>query len=189
MSTKTNTRKILVPLATLLVAAAVAVGSGATFTSSSDSAITATAGDLIHVNSEDGATLHVTNLKPGATETGSLTITNSGSLNSDSRARRDAGHRPGEHLPGWCGHAHHRQRRRCDRARLVLADQLLGTTDATYDLGDLTGGSAEEITVNFTVSMAAGATDLNQGKSASVDLEFVTTQTDATDDESAASFS
>ena len=37
--------------------------------------------------------------------------------------------------------------------------------------------------------MAAGATDLNQGKSASVDLEFVTTQTDATDDESAASFS
>ena len=94
MSTKTNTRKILVPLATLLVAAAVAVGSGATFTSSSESAITATAGDLVHVNSEDGATLNVTDLKPGDTQTGSLTITNTGSLDSDLTLVPDRQRRP-----------------------------------------------------------------------------------------------
>ena len=139
MSTKTNTRKILLPLATLLVAAAVAVGSGATFTSSSDSAITATAGDLIHVNSEDGATLNVTNLKPGATETGSLTITNSGSLNSTLELVVTPGTDPANTFQAG---AVTLTIDSVDGA--TVHDSFLptnfGTTDATYDLGDLTGG-------------------------------------------------
>ena len=130
----------------------------------------------------------MTNLKPGATETGSLTITNSGSLNSTLELVVTPGTDPANTFQAG---AVTLTIDSVDGA--TVHDSFLptnfGTTDATYDLGDLTGGSAEAITVNFTVSMAAGATDLNQGKSASVDLEFVTTQTDATDDESAASFS
>ena len=48
MTSTTNRRKILIPLATLLAAGAVAVGSGATFTSTTMSASAVTAGTLVH---------------------------------------------------------------------------------------------------------------------------------------------
>ena len=77
-----NTRKLLVPLATLAAAAAVAVGSGATFTSTSGNTISAvTAGTLTHSNSKaDQAIFNLSNMKPGDTVTGTLTLTNTGSL-------------------------------------------------------------------------------------------------------------
>jgi hypothetical protein len=59
-TTNSNSRKVLVPLATLLVAGAVAVGSGATWTAESDSAITASSGKIAHSNSKKDATLTVT---------------------------------------------------------------------------------------------------------------------------------
>ena len=49
-SNERKTRKVLVPLATLAVAAAVAVGSGATFTSTSHSKIVVTSGKVVHSN-------------------------------------------------------------------------------------------------------------------------------------------
>ena len=75
-------RKILVSLATLLAAGAVAVGSGATFTSSTGNTISAvTAGTLTQSNSKSGqAIFNLTNLKPGDTLNGSLALTNTGSL-------------------------------------------------------------------------------------------------------------
>src|SRR5690349_12853036 len=75
-------RKILVPLATLVAAGAVAVGSGATFTSTSGNTISAvTAGTLTQSNSKaDQAIFSLTNLKPGDVLNGSLTLTNTGSL-------------------------------------------------------------------------------------------------------------
>lgn len=78
-------KKILVPLATLVAAGAVAVGSGATFTSTTANTISSvTSGTLSHTNSKDGkAILSLTNIKPGDTVNGSLTITNTGSLASD----------------------------------------------------------------------------------------------------------
>ncbi len=78
---KTN-RKILVPLATLAAAGAIAVGSGATFTSTSGNTISAvTAGTLTQSNSKaDQAIFDLTNMKPGDTLNGSLTLTNTGSL-------------------------------------------------------------------------------------------------------------
>lgn len=75
-------RKILVPLATVLAAGTIAVGSGATFTSSTGNTISAvTSGTLTHTNSKGGqAIFNLTNMKPGDILNGSLTLTNTGSL-------------------------------------------------------------------------------------------------------------
>lgn len=83
MTTSTNTRrKILVPLATLVAAGAVAVGSGATFSSNSENTTSSvTTGTLTHTNSKaDQAIFNLSNMKPGDTVNGTLTITNTGSL-------------------------------------------------------------------------------------------------------------
>src|SRR5690348_15249752 len=82
---KSTTKKILVPLATLLGAGAIAIGSGATFTSTTANTISSvTSGTLNHTNSKDGkAILSLTNIKPGDTVNGGLTITNTGSLPAD----------------------------------------------------------------------------------------------------------
>ncbi len=78
-------KKILVPLATLLGAGAIAIGSGATFTSTTANTISSvTSGTLSHTNSKsDKAILNLTNIKPGDTVNGALTITNTGSLAAD----------------------------------------------------------------------------------------------------------
>lgn len=75
-------RKILVPLATVVAASAVAVGSGATFTSQSGNTISAvTSGTLTQSNSKaDKAIFSLTNIKPGDVVNGSVTLTNTGSL-------------------------------------------------------------------------------------------------------------
>ena len=75
-------RKILVPLATVAAASAVAVGSGATFTSATNNTLSAvTSGTLQQANSKaDGAIFTLTNLKPGDTLNGTLTVTNTGTL-------------------------------------------------------------------------------------------------------------
>lgn len=78
-------KKILLPLATLVAAGAIAVGSGATFSSTSANSISSvTSGTLSHTNSKsDKAILNLTNIKPGDTVNGALTITNTGSLAAD----------------------------------------------------------------------------------------------------------
>ena len=75
-------RRVLVPLATLLAAGAVAVGSGATFTSTSSNAMSGVAsGTLAQSNSAaNKAIFNLTNIKPGDTVTGQLTLTNTGSI-------------------------------------------------------------------------------------------------------------
>jgi spore coat-associated protein N len=77
-----NKRKILVPLATLLAAGAVAVGSGATFTSESHNSMSmATSGTLTQSNSKANAAIfNLVDMKPGDTVNGKVLITNTGSL-------------------------------------------------------------------------------------------------------------
>jgi hypothetical protein len=58
-STDNRSRKILIPLATMAVAAAVVVGSGATWTSKSQSSVEVTSGTLLHSNTADGLKLTV----------------------------------------------------------------------------------------------------------------------------------
>lgn len=77
-------RRALVPLATLAAAGALAVGSGANFVSSSVNPASAVAsGTLTQLNSKANAAIfNVTNIKPGDTVQGDVTITNTGSLPS-----------------------------------------------------------------------------------------------------------
>ena len=77
-----NRKQVLIPLATLAAAGAIAVGSGATFTSTtSNSASAVTTGTLSHTNSKSNAAIfNLTNMKPGDTVNGGLVITNTGSL-------------------------------------------------------------------------------------------------------------
>jgi hypothetical protein len=75
-------RKILLPLTTVLAAGAIAVGSGASFDSTTGNSISAvTSGTLSHSNSKaDQAIFNLSNLKPGDTLNGTLKLTNTGSL-------------------------------------------------------------------------------------------------------------
>lgn len=80
-TTAPSRRRALLPLATLVAAASIAMASGATFVSQSVNAANAyEAGTLEQINSRSGAIFDLTNLKPGDSVTGSVTITNSGTL-------------------------------------------------------------------------------------------------------------
>jgi spore coat-associated protein N len=79
---KASPRKALGAMGVLLVAAAVAIGSGANFNSTSANPSNVfTAGTLSHSNSKTGAAiLTAGNMKPGDTTTGTVDIKNTGSI-------------------------------------------------------------------------------------------------------------
>lgn len=79
VTASTRTRRLLVPLATLVAAAGIVVASGATFSTSTASTASAASGVLKQTNSNSVAFTGV-NLKPGDVVKGSVTITNSGTL-------------------------------------------------------------------------------------------------------------
>lgn len=184
--------KLLVPLSTLAVAAAVAVGSGATWSSTTESTITATAGTLVQTNSQNGATLNVTNLKPGAVETGSLTVANTGDLDgvltlvgtsTDTFVTGDVTLAITVNgAPYWSGNFADVDDVDDDGVDADIA------TGLQTKLGIPLGASDpdEDVVVGFTVTMASDAAHANQGESATAELEFVMTQT--TDDESGATW-
>lgn len=71
--------KVVGALFALSLAAMMGAASGANFTSQSANAgNVVTAGNLQHSNSVKGAVLTVSGLKPGASQSGSTTITNTG---------------------------------------------------------------------------------------------------------------
>jgi hypothetical protein len=75
-------RRLLVPLATLALAAGVVAGSGASFTSSSaNTGNSIASGSLTQTNSKaNSAVFTLANAKPGDTVVGTVTLTNSGTL-------------------------------------------------------------------------------------------------------------
>jgi hypothetical protein len=75
-------RRLLATLALLLAATGVALGSGASFTSASvNPSNTFSSGTLTQSNSKAGAAvLTASNMKPGDTKSGTVTITNTGTL-------------------------------------------------------------------------------------------------------------
>jgi hypothetical protein len=79
---RANPRKVLAALATILVAVGVTVASGATFTATSaNTANTFSSGTMTLGNSNSGAILTASNLKPaGPTQSGEVQIQNTGSL-------------------------------------------------------------------------------------------------------------
>ena len=170
-----NTRKVLVPLATLLAAGAVAVGSGATFTSSRGNTLSAvTSGTLTQSNSKnDAAIFDLTNLKPGDTLNGYLTVTNTGSLGARFSLTETTSSN------GFTG----------GNLTLAITNTTTGTVvyDGTFggladgaenDLGVVAPGVANQY--KFTVKLAQDTPNADQGKTASAAYTWDSVQLDAT---------
>jgi spore coat-associated protein N len=170
MNPMRNRRKVLVPLATMLAAGAVAVGSGATFTSTPSNSVAVTAGHLVHTNNHDGTTLTAANMKPGDSLTGTVTIQNTGTLDStlklDETANADA-------------FAVNDLTLKVSQGATVLYNGDFAGSIGTLDLGSLNAGAngvGDSTQVTFVVSMPSTDTDVEQGKTASASFRFVSTQ-------------
>lgn len=154
---KASPRRALAALAALTVASAVAVGSGANFTShSANPSNTLTAGNLAQVNSRDGsAILSVSAMKPGDTSNGTVTITNSGDVpGAFSLSKASLGDTPGANGGVLSGKLHVLVEDVTDPAS--PAPVYSGKVDAmgTQGLGTLAAGAAR--TYRFTVSFPDG---------------------------------
>lgn len=154
--------KVLVPLATLAAAGAIAVGSGATFTSQTGNTISAvTSGTLQQTNSKDGAAIFdLSNLKPGDTLNGNLTLTNTGSLPASFGLTETSS------ANGFSA----------DNLTLTITDTTTGASVYTGTFGGLVDGTRTDLGVvqpgvaesyRFTVKLATAAPNTDQGKTAS----------------------
>jgi len=162
-------RKAIGGLATILAAAGLAIGSGATFSAqSANPANTFTSGTLLHTNSANGlAIVTGANLKPGDVRTGEVTITNTGTLNGAfklSESNDSSSFSAGS-------------------LELSIDDVTVPATPANVYSGDLGQVAAAGIALGdqaagaarryrFTVTLDAAAPNADQGKSATADYEW-----------------
>lgn len=167
--------RVLVPLAGLAAAAALAVGSGADFTSNSvNSANAFSTGSLSQTNSKaNSAVFDLDNMKPGDTLNGSVTITNSGSLEAGFTLTETASN----------GFA--------DKSNLRLTITDAGTGKALWSgtFGELTAAGplalgswkAEEAReFVFSVTLAQDAGNAEQGRTATATYSWDAVQTAGT---------
>jgi hypothetical protein len=156
-----STTKILFPLATLVAAGAIAVGSGASFSSTSGNTISAvTSGTLTQSNSKaDQAIFNLTNLKPGDTLNGTLTLTNTGSLPAAFALTEVSS------TNGFAG----------SDLTLDITDTTAGATVYSGTFGGLTDGAKNDLgtwpagaahVFKYTVKLITDAPNADQGKSA-----------------------
>lgn len=163
-----NRRKILVPLATLTVAGAVAVGSGASFTSTTASTTSVSSGVVSHSN--DTTSLVVENIKDGDTITGEVAVTNTGTLDSDLTLEATA-------ADGTFNNP--------DLTLQLLANgteiyngPFQDVDDAgALDVARITAeGTTETATVTFVVTLDETTDNTNEDKDASATFTWVSTQ-------------
>jgi hypothetical protein len=172
-STTTSRRKVLVPLATMLAAGAIAVGSGASFTSESQNSSSAvTSGTLTQSNSKDKqAIFTLTDMKPGDTVNGTLTLTNTGSLPAKFTLKESSSSNE------FAG------------ANLTLKITNTTTGGVVYNgaFGGLVDGEAQNLgewaaaeanTFEFKVHLATTTPDTDQGKTASASYTWHSVQLD-----------
>ncbi|MGA8256374.1 MAG: hypothetical protein WB767_07335 [Nocardioides sp.] len=177
-----NRRKVLIPLATLVVAGSVAVGSGATFTSTTASTTTLTSGIVSQKN--DVSSLAITNIKDKDTVTGTVTVTNTGTLDADlTLAQISAPAEENTFNPGDL------------KLKITVPGATAGSTTVIYDgnfgampttpvaLGSMapdTDGAgpiqAGSITATFVVSLNESVDNTNEGKKALASFQWVSTQ-------------
>lgn len=166
-------KRLLVPLAGLLVAAAITVGSGADFVANSVNAGNAlSSGTLLQQNSKaDSAIFSLGNMKPGDTVNSKVTITNSGTLAAAFTLSESA-------TNGFAS-----------KDNLALTISTGGTTVWSGTFGALTSagplslgtfapGEAREYTFRVTLAQTAG--NAEQGKNATATYTWNSTQTAAT---------
>ncbi|NDK30881.1 hypothetical protein FH975_03695 [Nesterenkonia sp. Hz 6-5] len=168
-------RRLLLPLAGLLTAAALVLGSGADFVSSSVNDNNAyTTGTLSQTNSKaDSAIFNLDNLKPGDTVSGGVVLTNSGTLPASFKLTEDASN----------GFA------KKSNLQLTISDAKGGpalwsgtfgelTSSGALDLGTWEAGETREFTFRVTLAQSAG--NAEQGKTASASYTWDAVQTEAT---------
>lgn len=155
--------KLLAPLATVAVAGAVAVGSGATFTSQTVDTVAVTAGTL-KLTSSGSANLTLENMKPGETRSGTFTIKNEGSL----PAKLTVSKSDVTNTFATNGVLSVKVK---DASGTVVHqgsfDQLLSTPIAS---GDLDAGASRSYT--FDVTLGQNASNADQGKTASAKITW-----------------
>lgn len=160
-----RSRRILVPLATLAAAGALVVGSGASFTSASENAESiVTSGTLEQINSRaDAAIFNVDNIKPGDTVTGSVTITNSGSLGATFSVTETA--------TNGFGQPEKLTMKLTDDEGNVFHDGTFGDLGGAANRVDLGAAFApgESRTYTYVVKLDFSADDSNQGDSATAE--------------------
>lgn len=165
--------KILVPLATLAAAGAVALGSGATFTSESNNSISSvTSGTLTHTNSKaDQAIFALPTMKPGDTVNGTLTLTNTGSLPAAFSLTEVSSSN------GFTG----------SNLTLAIVDTTAGETVYSGSFGGLADGDDQDLgtwaagaahAFKFTVKLAESTPNSDQGKTASAVYQWDSVQLD-----------
>ncbi|MBM9460049.1 hypothetical protein JK386_09045 [Nocardioides sp. zg-536] len=155
-------KKILVPLATLVAAGAIAVGSGASFTSTSSNTISSvTAGTLTQHNSKaDKAIFELKDIKPGDTVNGTLELTNTGTLPANFSLTEVSS------TNGFTG----------DNLSLSITDTTTKTVIYDGTFGGLVDGAKKTLgtwaagdahTYTFSVTLDQATSNDDQGKSAS----------------------
>lgn len=164
MSVK-NRRKVLVPLATLLAAGAVAVGSGATFTSTTASTTSVASGKVEHTH--DVTSLDITNIKPGDVIRGSVKITNTGTLAAGVTLRETSS------TNGFVGDD---LKLKLTQGGTVLYTGTFGglADDTVLSLGDL--AVAGSTSVQWEVTLVEALDNTNEGRTASASYQWVSTQ-------------
>ncbi len=179
MNIKAN-RKVLVPLATLVAAGAVAIGSGATFTSESSNSVSAvTAGTLTQTNSKGtGAIFTIPSMKPGDTVNGSLTLTNSGSLPAtytlqETTSTNTFGTSTATGTPNYL----HLKITNTTDSTVVYNGDFGALPDSTLtSLGQFSAGAAK--TYTFEVKLDQDAPNTEQGKTAGATYTWDAVQLD-----------
>ena len=178
-----NTRKLLVPLATMAVAAAVTIGSGATWTSEVPSTTIATAGVLEATG--NGATLSISNMKPGDTRTGTLTITNTGSIPANIALAETVN----TVTHAFVGNDLTIEIKR--DGQVIYPDGPFGGLNSALTAGDVTNNDPllavddpattddeTKTTFTFAVTLIAAADEADQDATANVDYDFTFTPVD-----------
>lgn len=166
-----NSRKILVPLATLAAAGAIAIGSGATFTSTTANTISSvTAGTLTHTNSKDNAAVFtLTNLKPGDTLTGSLTLKNTGSLPAAFSLTEKTS------TNTFAGSNLSLEIKNATTGAVVYTGTFGGLEDGVKkDIGQIAPDASSKF--DFTVKLAQDADNNDQGKAATATYQWDSVQ-------------
>lgn len=165
--------KLLAPLATVAVAGAVAIGSGATFTSQTNNTISAvTSGTLSQANTKaDAAVFNLKDMKPGDTLNGGLTITNTGSLPAKFTLAETAS------ANGFAGSNLTLTIKNVTTNKVVFDGTFGALVDnEKQDLGAVAAGAANQYA--FTVKLAQDADNTQQGKTASASYQWASTQLD-----------
>jgi hypothetical protein len=177
-------RTLMGAMLMLVVAAGLAVGSGASFTSQSASPGNMITAGALTVNNDkkangvEGAILTAGNMKPGDTVTGTVTVSNTGDVPGAFRLDMDA---PAAGGPGSDLSDRLKLKvEELDSGNAVTATPLAATTVSgvgSTPLGTWAGNSSHRY--RFTVTWPTGLADDNDFQSSTLSLDFTWSATQA----------